>query len=118
MNDDLTWQQLQNAISQTGAITFANNKIIIDTSLITGDTYTGLNAKGVLEFVYKLLGFCYKAQATINNNTPQGQRLNSLTETIFGAISQVDTVGAKVTATRQISVVVSLDQDNPTGINI
>jgi hypothetical protein len=116
--DDLTWQQLQTAIGVTGAITLVSGKVVIDPSLITGDTFDSLNDKGVLEFLYKLLGFGQKAQTTINQGLTVGSRLNSFSSATFGAVSQLDDGSARLTATRQITVNITLDQNNPVGLNI
>lgn len=120
MNDDLTWQQLQAAIGVSGAISIVGGKVIIDPSLITGDTYDNLADKGVIEFVYKLHGFAYKAQTTMNQNATAGNRLNSFSTTSFGTISQ-DTSGvltAKVTGSRSVTAILNLDEDNPIGSNV
>ena len=115
--NDLTWQQLQAAIGVSGAITLVSGKVVIDPSLITGDTLDSLNDYGVLEFIYKLLGFGQKAQSQLNQGRTSGNRLNSFGSTIFGAVSQAETGEARLTASRNITVVVNLDQDNPNGVN-
>lgn len=114
---DLTWQQLQTAIGVTGAITVVSGKVIIDPTLVTGDTFNSMDDQGVLEFIYKLLGYGFKAQTQFNQNRATGSRLNSFGSTIFGGVSQIETGEARLTATRNITVVVNLDQDNPNGVN-
>jgi hypothetical protein len=118
MIDDLTWQQLQTAIAVNNAITVSGGKVVIDVSLVTGDTIGSLSDKGVIEFCHKLLNAAYKAQTAANQNIATGQRLNSFSQPIFGSIAIDQDGNSRLTITRQVTALVELDQDNPVGINI
>lgn len=117
MPNDLTWRQLRTAIGNDNAITLVAGKIQIDPALITGDDYDSLDDGGVIETLHKLLGVAYQAQTTANQGVSTGQRLNSLGATSYGAIVQ-DSSGSTVTATRAITVITPLDENNITGTNV
>jgi hypothetical protein len=85
MANDLTFQQLQDAIGSAGAISYdATEGIRIKIAAITGDTYTGLTSTGVIEALSKLLAAAYKAQVTVNASAPIGARLNAFSQPALG----------------------------------
>jgi hypothetical protein len=84
MANDLTWQQLSDALP-AGSITYdATAGIRIHPSVLTGDAYNGLTATGVIEAIAKLLNGCAKAQATINASSAIGSRLNAFAQPAIG----------------------------------
>ena len=65
MPNDLTWAQV-NAAFVTPPISVSGNTVVIDTSIVIGDSITALSDSKVVEFCYKLLLACNRAQATVN----------------------------------------------------
>ncbi|MGL5874222.1 MAG: hypothetical protein ACRC2R_17945 [Xenococcaceae cyanobacterium] len=112
---EITWQQLQEKINVPNAIAISNGQVVINPSLVTGDPYPDLSSGGVIEFVYKLMGFCQKAQAQINSNATSGNRLTSFSATSFGSV-QEGTAKTTATATRGVTVQLSVDESEPLGI--
>lgn len=115
MSVDISWQQILDQVNVDGAIAIVNGKVLIDPAKFTGETYTQLSNTGVIEFVYKLLGCCQKAQAQINTTATSPNRLNSFGATTFG---QVQESGGRTTttATRNVIVRLPLDEAQPLGV--
>lgn len=115
MTIDLSWQQLQDQAGIEDAIAIVGGKVLIDPSKLTGETYSQLSDKGVLEFVYKLLGICQKAQAQYNTTATTPNRLTSFGVTTYG---QVQESGGKTSssASRNIIVRIPLDEAQPVGV--
>ena len=101
---DLTWQQVQDALGIAGAIALDTGKIVIDTSLVTGDTIDGMTDMGVLKFLNKLIEACVEAQTTVNDGQVAGERLNAFSAPSFG-----NPTNGAVVATRTIRFALQLD---------
>lgn len=89
---DLTWQQLQDAIGITGAITVVSGKVVIDVGLIAGATIDGLSDTGVIKFLDKLLEAGYDAQVSANTSQTTGERLAAFSNATIGAPSSAGLV--------------------------
>ena len=78
---DITWQQLQDAIGVTGAVTVTgtapNETVMIDVSKVNGDTIQELTAAGVIECLAKLFYAARSAQTAANEGQANGERLNA-----------------------------------------
>jgi hypothetical protein len=90
--NDLTWQQLQDALGIAGAITVTSEKVLIDVSLIADATIDSLSDKGVLKFLDKLLDACQEAQTTVNAAQAAGERLAAFSPPTIGAPSSTGLV--------------------------
>lgn len=109
--DDLTFQQLANALP-TGTITFANGSPIINVKTMTGDTYTDLNATGVIEALYKLREACGSAQNTVNGALTEADiPLNAFPDYSYGA----PTLQGKVPVIQETQVFLAIDASNIKG---
>ncbi len=112
MANDLNWQQLEQAIGNTGAITHVpqTGDIVISVKKVTGDLYTALGDPGVVEFVSKLLSFCRAAQTQANTTAVAGSRLNAFQAPQFGVpYLENGQYFAQITHTMQAQAPVSLD---------
>ena len=90
--NDLTWQQLQDALGTAGAITVASGKVVIDVGLVGGLTADALSDNGVLKFLDKLLDACQDAQTTVNAAQAVGERLAAFSTPTIGAPSSAGLV--------------------------
>ena len=115
MAKDLTWNQLQQDIGIQGCIQISNNSISIDVSILTGQTYTDLNALGVAEFVHKLLNACNKSQVRINQGVEVGQRLAAFPSATLGTPSKDSDGVLRVTATQQVATRLTVDANQVVG---
>ena len=111
MANDLTWQQLQDAIGVAGAITHDGTNLIIKPHLITGDAYANLTGSGVIEAIAKILNACYKAQTTANASAQIGSRLNAFAQPALG-VPIADSAGAYYA-----TVTYTLQTRNPLDLN-
>jgi hypothetical protein len=76
---DLTWAELLAALPPNTIFVDGTRGICVNVSLVSGET-TNLNAltqTGVIEFAYKLLDACNRAQITKNSTLPTGSKLNA-----------------------------------------
>lgn len=115
MPKDLSWNQVQTEIAVTGAIQMSGANIVINASLLTGDTYTDLNSLGVTEFVNKLIDYCNKAQTKVNQGVEVGQRLAAFPNASLGTPTK-DTDGIlRITCNQQVLSRLRVDTDQVTG---
>lgn len=84
---DLTFQQLQDAIGVTGAITVVSGKVVIDAGLVAGLTLDDLADMGVLKFLDKLIEAGFDAQVAANSAQIAGERLAAFNAPTIGAAS-------------------------------
>lgn len=84
MPNDLTWTQL-NAAFVTPPITVSEGSVIIDTSIVVGDSIASLSDSKVVEFCYKLLLACNKAQIAANVGLTTNL-LNSFPNPFYGSV--------------------------------
>lgn len=81
--NDLTWQQLQ-AELPVGAITVVTGKVVIDTSLITGNTIDAMTDPGVVKFFSMLFTAANKAQSEANLTQVVGEKLAAFKPATIG----------------------------------
>lgn len=111
--NDLTWAQLQAAVSTPDFVTWTSDDgIILKPSLLTGDSYSGLTSEGLIEFMYKLHLACSAAQSSLNSGLAIGERLSS-----FPAFSASAPVSGYVTVTQQIISRIPLNPNSVIGTN-
>lgn len=79
---DLTWAQVA-AKAPTDAIVVSAGKVMIDVSLLTGDTVDALSDEGVTEFMIKLHDACNQAQTTANA-VPGATQINAFPTPSYG----------------------------------
>lgn len=115
MPSDITWNQLQTDIGVSGAIQISGSNVLINVSLITGDTYPNLDSVGVIEFARKLLDKCNKTQTRINQGVEVGQRLASFPNASLGTPTKdVDGI-LRITSTQQLVSRLKVDDNQVTG---
>lgn len=118
MSTDITWQQLQLQSGIAGMVTIEDGVAKINVNLLTGQTYSDLNSHGVVEFVYKLVDNCNKAQALANQSLPPAERLASFPDP-FVSIPQTDADGKSTTiSTHQVVARVAQDTNEVSGYQV
>jgi len=73
---DITFSELSAAANN--CCIESNGKVLIDPSLLTGETIANLSDGGVLETLAKLMKSAYEAQEEKNELLQQGQKLGAL----------------------------------------
>lgn len=112
--DDLTWQQLADALP-ANSITFSNGSPVINIKAVTGDTYTDLNSSGVVEAFYKLREAAGSAQNTVNASlTETDVPLSAFPDYSYGVPLET----GKVPVSQLTQVFLTLDTSNIKGQTI
>lgn len=113
MTTDLTFEQINTYLGNS-AFTFDGTNIVLNVSTITGDTYSGLNNDGIIEFAFKLLKLCYDTQVNVNG-TNTVDPLNSFSSPFYGTVQNGDppTIQGSITVTG----VIPLNIDSVSGSN-
>lgn len=109
---DLTFDELNNQFEEV-AISHSADDITISVKAVTGDMKDALDADGVIEFMYKLIEACAKAQAAANAGLESGQRLNSFTGGSFSPPAD-----GYVTVTRSMTSRIPLNTATVVGTNV
>lgn len=82
---DLTWQQLETAITVSNAIILdPTHGLCIRVGALLGNNPTAKTAAGVVEFLFKLRESANKAQDTVNANQSVEERLAAFPPTTSG----------------------------------
>lgn len=102
--DDLTWEQLNTALGGTGKIAVTGGNVVITPGTINGEVVDTLDKKGVIEFLSKLMEAAVRAQSTVNQNAPTGERLAAFANPQYGAVAN-----GFVAVTQALSVRVSVN---------
>lgn len=115
MPKDLTWNQLRQALTLSGAIYLSGTDVLINVSQITGDTYANLDAIGVTEFIQKLLVACNKAQVTVNQGVDVGSRLATYFPPNFATPTKSSDGLYRVSCTQQVVSRLTVNSDSTEG---
>ncbi|MEG4133242.1 hypothetical protein QUA41_30605 [Microcoleus sp. Pol11C1] len=91
---DLTFAEVLAALVPDAIFVDGSKGVCIDVSKVSGES-SNLNLLsniGVVEFTYKLLDACNKAQITKNSNLPTGSKLNAFSNPSWSTPTNVGTV--------------------------
>lgn len=113
MPNDLTWSQVNTAIG-SNAISVSGGTVVIDVSVVLGDSITSLNDMKVVEFVYKLLVRCYNAQITANVGLTSNT-LSSFSSPSYSSVQDQNGLDPTMDATMMCTVRVPLDTNLAVG---
>lgn len=83
---DLSWEILASKLP-TGAITVSNSKVLIDVGLVNNSTIDALTDQGVVKFFSMLFTAANKAQAEVNNELADGEKLTTFSPATIGTNS-------------------------------
>lgn len=109
MANDLTFNQLSNALPAGSIIVDSTHGVMLKASAITGDSIDDLNDTGVVETLFKLVRAANQAQNVVNQNASAGQRLNAFP----APVPSTPTIGAnnEIRARMTVSVVAEMPVD-------
>jgi hypothetical protein len=114
--NDLTWQQLNEALGETGQIflgedTQGNIGVLISVSTVNGSVAGNLSTNGVVKFLMRLREAAAEAQILINETQAVGEKLNAFPPStsngtvINGAITQTGSIQAAIVVSSASEVV-------------
>lgn len=113
---DLTWQELQTELTALGyadVVTISGGKVVLDVSVVVGETVDGLSDMGVVEFLYKIRQAAGNAQATVNEDLAADEQLTSFPAFSYSAPTTDGFVGV----THVSSYLIPLNLNNIFGTN-
>ena len=113
MTLDLTYQELNQHL-EADIFSFENNSIILNASLVTGNTDTSIEDYGVIELLCKLLKTSYEIQEQ-KKVAGATDNLNSFSR-LYSTVDDSKPV-ATIKTEYRLSTNVPLDFDNLTGSN-
>jgi len=103
--NDLTFAELLAALSPDAVFVDGSKGICINVSKVLGETnLTALTSVGVIEFAYKLLDACNRAQVTKNSSLPSGSKLNAFSDPGWSTPSSTGTVVGRHSVSAQFVV--------------
>jgi hypothetical protein len=106
MNNDLTFAELLAALSPESVFIDSTRGICINASKVMGESsnLTALTSPGVIEFAYKLLDACNRAQTTKNSSLPSGSKLNAFGNPVWSTPNSSGAVVARHSVAAQFVV--------------
>ena len=104
--NDLTWQELLAALPPESIFIDGIKGVCINISLVSGESQNLnlLTQAGVIEFAYKLLDACNRAQKTKNTPLATGTRLNAFSDPVWSTPNQLGQVVARHSVSAQFPV--------------
>jgi hypothetical protein len=107
---DLTFGELSGALPPDTIFVDGTRGICINASKLSGEisNLTSLANIGVVEFAYKLLDACNRAQISKNSNLPAGSKLNAFGNPSWSTPSSTGTVVGRHSVSAQFTVSTSV----------
>ncbi|MEG4579360.1 hypothetical protein QUA71_06955 [Microcoleus sp. MON1_C5] len=104
--NDLSFAEVLAALTPEAVFVDGSKGICVDVSKVSGETsnLTLLSNLGVVEFCYKLLDACNRAQTTKNSTLPTGSKLNAFADPSWSTPSSTGTVVGRHSVAAQFTV--------------
>ena len=108
--NDLSFAELLAALEPDAVFVDGVNGVCINISKVSGESsnLTLLSNIGVVEFAYKLLDACNRAQITKNSSLPTGTKLNAFGNPSWSTPSSTGTVVGRHSVSAQFTVSMSV----------
>lgn len=108
--NDLTFAELLGALEPDTIFVDGTRGICINVSKTSNEAsnLTTLTSIGVVEFAYKLLDACNRAQMTKNSSLPTGSKLNAFGNPVWSTPSASGTVVGRHSVSAQFTVSTSV----------